>query len=145
MDHTTPLQKLPDGIVIPAHLSDRIAYDSERRQLTFRGFMTKYTHDELVAIANDQPYRAAVQRLFVLSSQEFTEGTSRRTSPLILAGAALGIIAFALFAAWTMVLRSSIRNQDSPESLHSANATEGNPPPRKTNDRGPTLTTFVGR
>jgi hypothetical protein len=143
MEHSTPLQKLPDGITVPTHLRDRIAFDAERRQLSFRGFMTKYTHDELLAIANDQVYRAAVERLFVLSSQEFAPPAPRRTRPLLWAGAAACVAAIALFAVGTMMLQSSGSDQTTIDSLPSTSAVESNRATAKAAGDQPTLTMSV--
>jgi hypothetical protein len=113
MEHSTPLQQLPAGLVFPEDLSDRIAFDPQRRQLTFRGFMTKYAHDQLNGLAKDEQYRTAVQRLFVLSSEEFAQPAARRTSPWLVASAAVGITAMTVLAAWT-IRGTSLRDHHPP-------------------------------
>ena len=47
MEHSVKLSSLPGNIAFPERLHDRIKFDPVRGQLSYRGFMTKCTYDEL--------------------------------------------------------------------------------------------------
>lgn len=99
MDHSTNLQHLPVGIVIPAELEGRIRYDEQRRELHFQGFMTKYVHDQLVSLSTDIEYHRAVERLFVLSASG-AGPPARRFKPLHLGVALAVTLATCIVAVW---------------------------------------------
>ena len=106
MQHRVPLGQLPSGVEFPAQLRERIEYDPDRRELIFRGFMTKYTYDELAQLAKDVPYRDALERLFVLSSEEVQRPTPRRPPVVAIAGAVASLLVLALFV-WAAFFRQA--------------------------------------
>ena len=59
------LQRLRDGLVFPAEFQERISYDSERKRLVFRGFMSKADFDRLTRLHDDFHYQRAIYQLFV--------------------------------------------------------------------------------
>jgi hypothetical protein len=115
MEYMTPLRQLPQGISFPPVVSERISFDSQAGRLTYRGFMTKYAHDELLALAADEQYRNAVENLFVQSAAEFAPRPSARTSHWLVTGLTVGITAIAALGTWT-VWQMATGGQDPPNS-----------------------------
>ena len=124
MEHSTKLDKLPDGITFPKHLHERIRHIPERRRLTFHGFMTKCSYDELIALSNDLDYRRALEQIFVLSSQEIGPRTSRRLPSLILILSIAGSLVLAIVIGWHTLHRSS-RGGDQPANVQLTNSARG--------------------
>src|SRR5262245_54830584 len=118
MQHQVRLAQLPTGVQFPAHLGERIAYDAERHELSFRGFMTKYTYDELAQLSKDVPYHEALEQLFVLSSEEVVRPQAARgISPVILAAAAAGVVALGLLV-WAVLFRHPAQPPARPCVVH---------------------------
>jgi hypothetical protein len=70
MDPFVRLDRLPDGLEFPADLLDRLAYDEGRKQLSFRGFMSKADFDRLSRLSEDWSYRRALEELLRLCPLE---------------------------------------------------------------------------
>jgi hypothetical protein len=66
MDHSVRVEQLPDGIVFPPEMADRVRYDSSTRTLSFRGFMSKAEFDRLSRLHDDWGYRRSLEELFRL-------------------------------------------------------------------------------
>lgn len=92
-EHWIRLQRLPNGLVFPADLQERIHYDAENKRLVFRGFMTKSEYDRLTGLNDDFQYQRAVYQLFVGA------GPDERWHLWfwIIVGLALGGIVWAIF------------------------------------------------
>ncbi len=95
MLRSVKLDRLPENLVFPEKLADRISYDTDSRQLQFRGFMSKTDFDKLVCLHNDIDYQRALERLFQICTFESAPGPSRLKSAqvLIFAGATAAIVA----------------------------------------------------
>ena len=64
MDHFVTLGRFPEGLRFPAEFDGRIDYDSARRRLVFRGFMSKAEFDRLCDLSDDWGYRRQLEELF---------------------------------------------------------------------------------
>jgi hypothetical protein len=64
MEHSVPLEKLPQGLEFPPDLCDRIRFDPKARRLIFRGFMSKSEFDRLCVLSDDWAYRRPLEDLF---------------------------------------------------------------------------------
>ncbi len=116
MEYSVKVASLPDTVRIPEHLHERMSFDAAKGQLTYRGFMTKCTYDELAALADDVEYHRALEQLFVLTSQEMApQSRSRGLAAMSLAAAAIAMLV--AIAAWAMTHRSNV---ESPEQLSTA-------------------------
>src|SRR2546425_1059706 len=94
MEHSVRLSRLLDNVAFPERLRDRVSFDPARGQLTFRGFMTKCTYDELAALDDDADYRRALEQLFVLTSEEVAPpAKSRGVTAILLATVATAVLA----------------------------------------------------
>jgi hypothetical protein len=102
MQHSVPLRKLPDGLVFPAPLCERVHYDQGRHTLAFDGFMTKCRFDELTQLSADPEYRRALEELFVLSSEEILPQSRGRGLWIGLVATAAAVLALSLtiWAIW---------------------------------------------
>ncbi len=103
MHHFATLERLPHGITLPEHLLDRVSYFPERRQLMYRGFMTKCAYDELIALSSDLEYRRALEQLFVLSSKEAIARAPPVPRLFILSVCILSSVVFAIAIGWITV------------------------------------------
>jgi hypothetical protein len=65
-----PLERLPDGFKFPDELRDRVSYDSERRLLIFRGFMSSAEYFFLRECSDDPDYLRALNELHEKSAFE---------------------------------------------------------------------------
>jgi len=102
MEHSVKLSSLPSDIAFPQRLHDRIKFDPVRGELSYRGFMTKCTYDELAALDDDADYRRALEHLFVLTSEEVApRARSRGVPAMILVAVATALLAAAVFWAIT--------------------------------------------
>src|SRR5437879_101251 len=102
MEYSVKLASLPDNVAIPDRLRERMSFDAARQQLTFRGFMTKCTYDELAALDDDVDYHRALEQLFVLTSQEIAPRQRSRGLPaVLLLTAAMALLAAVVFWAVT--------------------------------------------
>ena len=70
MDHFVKLDRLPDGVVFPPALSDRIYFDPVAHKLTFHGYMSKTDFDRLCQLSNDWAFRRTLEELFRLCIPE---------------------------------------------------------------------------
>ena len=78
MDHSVPIDRLPDGLVFPPEMADRIRHDPVERTLTFRGFMSKAEFDRLSRLHDDWSYRRPLEELFRLCTLEAEPRPSNR-------------------------------------------------------------------
>ena len=113
MDYSVKLARLPSDCSIPAPLAERLRYDADRGELIFRGFMTKCTYDELATLTDDADYHRALERLFVLTSNEVAPATNRPPHAAI-AAATIVAAAIAAAALW-MNVRPSSADQAAPQ------------------------------
>ena len=70
MDHFVKLDRLPDGLVFPPHMNDRVYYDADARKLVFRGYMSKTDFDQLSQLTSDWNFRRTLEDLFRQSIPE---------------------------------------------------------------------------
>jgi hypothetical protein len=105
MEYSVKLATLPDPFTIPERLRERLSFDAARQQLSYRGFMTKCTYDELAALDDDADYRRALEQLFVLTSHEIAPRQRTRGAPAMLLIAAAAAL-LAVVALWTMTRQS---------------------------------------
>jgi hypothetical protein len=70
VDHFVKLDRLPEGVVFPPPLCDRIHFDPIARKLTFHGYMSKTDFDRLCQLSNDWAFRRTLEELFRLSIPE---------------------------------------------------------------------------
>lgn len=70
MDHFVILDRLPDGLVFPPDLRDRLGYDPATRRLSHRGFLSKADFDRLWLLSDDWSYRHRLEDLFRLCTVE---------------------------------------------------------------------------
>ena len=103
MDHSAKLEQLPEGLLFPPRLQDRIHFDPARKQLVWRGFMSKADFDCLFELHEDAEYRRAIERLFQVSAEADGHrlGLSARMWGVL---AILGLIVAAL-AYWQLLYR----------------------------------------
>jgi len=111
MEYTVKLASLPDDVAVPDRLRDRMRFDAAKQWLTYRGFMTKCTYDELAALDDDADYRRALEQLFVLTSQEMAPKQRSRGLPaMLLVTAAAALLAAVVF--WTTTRQSHAQPQN---------------------------------
>ena len=105
MEYSVKLASLPEKVTIPERLRERMRFDVAKQQLTYRGFMTKCTYDELAGLDDDVNFRRALEELFVLTSREMApQPRSRGLTAVLLAAAAVALLA--TLVAWSMTHRS---------------------------------------
>lgn len=93
MIRSVPLERLPDGLVFPEELAQRIRYDATRRRLEFDGYMSKVEFDKLLRLHNDLEYQKALERLFQIC---VFENTPARPKRWVAVGATLAAVLVAL-------------------------------------------------
>src|SRR5437763_16832935 len=100
MEYSVKLASLPDDVAVPDRLRDRMRFDAAKQRLTYRGFMTKCTYDELAALDDGADYRRALEELFVLTSREIAPRQRSRRLPavLVIAAAAALLAAVVLWS-----------------------------------------------
>lgn len=104
MEYSVKLASLPHGVKIPERLRERMSFDGAKQQLTYHGFMTKCTYDELVGLADDVNFHRALEELFVLTSREMApQPRSRGLAAMLLAAAAVAVLAAVVV--WAMTHR----------------------------------------
>jgi hypothetical protein len=115
MQHAVRLEQLPPEVKFPSHLSERIRFDAQRGELSFQGFMTKCTYDELIALSDSIDFHRALEELFVLSSEELSAPRESRfpAKPLVLVVATC-CLALAALVAWTALHRSTASKEATP-------------------------------
>src|SRR6478609_11083525 len=112
MEYSVKLSSLPENFTIPERLRERMRFDASRHQLTYRGFMTKCTYDELAGLDDDADYRRALEQLFVLTSREMApQQRSRGLSAMLLVTAAMALLAVAVFWAITRPSQAQPANE----------------------------------
>ena len=101
MEYSVRLSRLPEQVTFPERLRGRVNYDAAKGLLSYHGFMTKCTYDELAALDDDADYHRALEQLFVLTSQDIAPASNdRRISPMMLAPmAAMLVVAVLAWAA----------------------------------------------
>src|SRR5262245_16223502 len=111
MEHSVRLAVLPEKVRIPERLRERMSFDAAKGQLTYRGFMTKCTYDELADLDDDVNYHRALEELFVLTSEEIApRPRSRGPSAVLLLTAAAALLAAVVF--WAMTRQSHVEPRD---------------------------------
>ena len=70
MDHFVTLDRLPEGLVFPTDLEDKIWFDPVSKKLFFRGYMSKTEFDRLCQTTRDWSFRRKLEELFQLSVEE---------------------------------------------------------------------------
>src|SRR5687768_12648182 len=110
MEFSVKLAKLPEGFSIPQRLTERMAFDEARGQLSYRGFMTKCTYDELSSFSDDPDYHRALEQLFVLTSGEISPRGSSRRVPVAILGAGILAAVIGLAVLWSAT-RSATPNR----------------------------------
>ena len=111
MEYSVKLACLPEKVRIPERLRERMSFDAAKGQLTYRGFMTKCTYDELVALDDDVIYHRALEELFVLTSQEIAPRPRERgLSAVLLITAAAALLVAVVF--WVISHRSHTDPQE---------------------------------
>jgi hypothetical protein len=88
MIRSVHLDRLPDGLEFPHELQAKVAYDSDRRQLRFEGFMSKTDFDKLVRLHNDLAYQRSLQQLFQTCTFTAKATHPARRQPMVLTGLA---------------------------------------------------------
>ena len=83
MDRFVRLDRLPDGLAFPHDLRDRVSHDSDRRTLSFRGFMSKADFDRLGRLSEDWSYRRSLEELFRLCSIEPEKPPTNRIASVL--------------------------------------------------------------
>lgn len=102
MEYSVKLDRLSPKVAFPERLRERMIYDPARGQLSYRGFMTKCTYDELAALDDDPHYRRALEELFVLTSAEVApraKGRSYAAAIMLATVAAALVVAVVLWSA----------------------------------------------
>ncbi len=67
---SVPLDKLPEGLVFPKEMKDKISYDEANKTLTFKGNMTTVDKDNLSKLSQDPTYQKALNLLYESSNKE---------------------------------------------------------------------------
>src|SRR5947199_8841967 len=112
MEYSVKLASLPENVTVPDRLRDRMRFDAAKQQLTYRGFMTKCTYDELAALDDDADYRRALEQLFVLTSQDIAPRQRSRGLPaMLLVAAAAALLAGFFFWAITPPPHAETRDE----------------------------------
>jgi hypothetical protein len=70
VDHFVKLERMPEGLVFPADLADRIWIDPQSKTLHFRGYMSKTEFDRICGLTKDWPFRRKLEELFQISIDE---------------------------------------------------------------------------
>lgn len=102
MPRSVPLESLPEGLVFPSCLQDRISYDAAAKRLCFEGFMSKTDFDKLICLSNDIGYQRALERLFQIATFSDESSTASPVKKWALAAVAaavatIGALAFFCF------------------------------------------------
>jgi len=89
-----PLDALPNDVVFPPSLAEKISYDAKNKLLIFVGSMTAAERDELLGLSADTDFQGAIEKLFEQSQhvpflvQDFTSPASRALArPRVASGA----------------------------------------------------------
>jgi hypothetical protein len=114
MEFSVKLAKLPEGFSIPPRLTERMAFDQARGQLSYRGFMTKCTYDELSSFSDDPDYHRALEQLFVLTAGEISPRASSRSVPVAILGASILAAVIGLAVLWNATRNAAANRPISP-------------------------------
>lgn len=106
MEFSVKLAALPEGLSFPERFGEKLQYDRVRGVLSYRGFMTKCSYDELSALSNDPEYHRALEQLFVLTSGEVAPAEGRMFSPTVMM-AVVGAVLVAAVVVWGAARRVS--------------------------------------
>jgi hypothetical protein len=79
MEHFVKLDCLPEGLVFPTSLADRVRYDANAHRLAYVGFMSKGDFDRLYLLSEDWGYRRALEELF----RDSTEDSQPKSSSMV--------------------------------------------------------------
>lgn len=112
MEYSVKLAQLPAEVSFPARLSERFCYDAERRELVYRGFMTKCAYDEISALSDNPDYHRAIEQLFVLTSAEVVPPTKGLSPRVLAASVAAAVVLAALI--WGTVRHASAQRTANP-------------------------------
>jgi hypothetical protein len=102
MEYAVTLARLSEDVAFPERLRERIRFDPVQGRLSFQGFMTKCTYDELSALTDDADYHRALEQLFVLTSEEVAPRCAKRKVPAAILVAAIGTAALVGGGLWVM-------------------------------------------
>ena len=91
MPRSVPLDSLPEGLVFPATLQDRISHDPVAKRLYFDGFMSKTDFDKLICLSNDIGYQRALERLFQIATFSDDTSTHSAVKAWVMAGVAAAV------------------------------------------------------
>ena len=116
MEHSVQLKRLPEGLQFPERLGQRIRFDAAAGRLSFQGFMTKCSYDELSAISEDGDYHRALEQLFVLTSEEVVPETARRSVSAAVVLARRSTALLALLVLWSMSRNASAEKRRGPST-----------------------------
>ncbi|GEM_PF-2193149 len=64
------LEALPEGVVFPEKLKEKISYNPDEKVLVFRGTMTPQEKEELLKLSDDPAYKKAINLLYLGSNKE---------------------------------------------------------------------------
>jgi hypothetical protein len=112
VDFSVKLARLPAEVSISDRLGERFRYDTQRRELIYRGFMTKCAYDEISALSDNLDYHRAVEQLFVLTSSEVVPPKRCVTPTFLAATAAAAVVVAALI--WGTLRQSSAEPATTP-------------------------------
>ena len=119
MEHSVKLSMLPEAVAFPERLQGRIRHDPAAGRLSFQGFMTKCTYDELSVLSDDPNYHRALEQLFVMTSEEVAPPPARSTIPAAIALATLGAVALAFLVFWSLTRQAATDKAAGP-ALHNS-------------------------
>jgi hypothetical protein len=122
MEFSVQLAKLPDRVIFPERLRDKVTYREADGKLFFRGFMTKCTYDELSALSDDIEYHRALEALFVLSATEIAPRPATRGLVSAMLVGTLGLVALLAAVYWFGLRRSATDNGATSDSSVAASA-----------------------
>ena len=119
MEFSVKLVRLPADFKLPERLRERLSFDADRGRLSYRGFMTKCTYDELSALSDDPDYHRALEQLFVQTSDEISPHSAMPKMPAILLATA-GAAALAIAAFWGLTRGEATVQPAAPDSTATA-------------------------
>mgnify|MGYP006276484743 CR=1 FL=1 len=104
MQVATKLERWPETIDVPERLRARLKYDARSKQLTYDGFMTKTAFDSLTQSSGDLEYRRAIERLFILSSQQGAAPADTGSfRPVLILAIVVAVAIALLLVAWNLL------------------------------------------
>jgi len=118
VEYSVKLAQLPAEVSISGRLGERFRYDAERRELIYRGFMTKCAYDEISALSDNLEYHRAVEHLFVLTSAEVAPPRKNLLPRAFVATAAGAAIVAGLI--WGTVRQAAAHRTSSPPATATA-------------------------